>query len=316
GRGAAALARPGGGSSPWQLASETRYIYDGMRVIQERDANNVPVVSYTRGTDLGGSLEGAGGIGGLLARSHGYSGGSWTTHNDYHADGNGNVTYLVDSSQGLAASYRYDAYGNTLAASGSLATANGYRFSSKEIHVLTGLYYYGYRWYAPDLQRWVNQDPIGELGGINLYAMVANNPVSRYDANGLAECSDPCGDAKKKGLDKGHPAGTVCCGGKKFPCVWDPNGDTNPRDSMAKKIIGSCMEAHEKEHVNDPGVTCESKCLSMAKSNHEAECNAYTAELACLRSAIRACAGNPQCINQVKDAMGTTKMGIKEHCRK
>ncbi len=59
----------------WSVISETRYIYDGMRVIQERSSANTPTVSYTRGTDLSGSLEGAGGIGGLLARSHGYSGG-------------------------------------------------------------------------------------------------------------------------------------------------------------------------------------------------------------------------------------------------
>jgi hypothetical protein len=45
------------------------------RMIQERNASNVPTVSYTRGTDLSGSLEGAGGIGGLLARSSGYSSG-------------------------------------------------------------------------------------------------------------------------------------------------------------------------------------------------------------------------------------------------
>src|SRR5262249_46764371 len=68
----------------WVLSARTRYIYDGMRVIQERDANNTPTVSYTRGLDLGGTLEGAGGIGGLLARSHGYSAGNWTNHNFYH----------------------------------------------------------------------------------------------------------------------------------------------------------------------------------------------------------------------------------------
>jgi len=79
------------------------YLYNGRRVIQERDGNNVPTVSYTRGHDLSGSLEGAGGIGGLLARSHGYTGGSWTNHNCYHADGGGNITYLMTSAQGLAA---------------------------------------------------------------------------------------------------------------------------------------------------------------------------------------------------------------------
>src|SRR5881296_285105 len=118
-----------------------------MRVIQERDNNgNAPLVSYTRGNDLSGSLEGAGGIGGLLARLHGYSSGNWSTHNYYHADGNGNIMYLVDSSQALAASYRDDPYGNMISSSGSLAAGNVYRFSSKEIHVNSGLYYYGYRW--------------------------------------------------------------------------------------------------------------------------------------------------------------------------
>lgn len=37
-----------------------------MRVIQERNASNVPTVSYTRGSDLSVSLEGAGGIGGWI----------------------------------------------------------------------------------------------------------------------------------------------------------------------------------------------------------------------------------------------------------
>ncbi|MCX6916586.1 MAG: hypothetical protein NT167_26665 [Verrucomicrobia bacterium] len=49
------------------------YIYDGMRVIQERDGSNGPQVSYTRGLDLSGTFEGAGGIGGLLARSHDFT---------------------------------------------------------------------------------------------------------------------------------------------------------------------------------------------------------------------------------------------------
>jgi hypothetical protein len=50
---------------------EIHSIYDEWRVIQERNGSNVPQVSYTRGSDLSGTIEGAGGIGGLLARSHG-----------------------------------------------------------------------------------------------------------------------------------------------------------------------------------------------------------------------------------------------------
>src|SRR5262249_53161636 len=193
--------------SPWVLDSELDYIYDGNRVIQER-VSGTPTVSYTRGSDLSGTLEGAGGIGGLLARSHGYSSGNWTTHNFYHADGNGNITYLVDSSQALAASYRYDPFGNLISSSGSLASANVYRFSSKEIHVNSGLYYYLYRFYDPNLQRWITLDPFDEVGfdavrrhqgkrgkarrGWSDYAFVVNEPVANYDPLGLLNFDSSC----------------------------------------------------------------------------------------------------------------------------
>src|SRR5437667_8798636 len=161
--------------SGYILTNEVHYLYDGMRVIQERNVSNTPTVSYTRGSDLSGSLEGAGGIGGLLARSHGYSSGNWSTHNFYHADGNGNITYLVNSSQAVAASYRYDAFGNKISSSGTLASANVYRFSSKEIHANSGMYYYGYRFYDPNLQRWLNRDPLGD-GGSLVYAANSYRP--------------------------------------------------------------------------------------------------------------------------------------------
>jgi RHS repeat-associated protein len=148
----------------WTFNYGVLYLYDGMRVIQERDSNNVPLVSYTRGLDLSGSLEGAGGIGGLLARSSGYSSGNWTSHAYYHADGNGNITCLIASNQLEVATYRYDPFGNTLSQSGTLADANVYRFSSKEIHTNSLMYYYGYRFYDPGLQRWLNRDPLGEPG--------------------------------------------------------------------------------------------------------------------------------------------------------
>jgi RHS repeat-associated protein len=158
-----------------------------MRVIQERNAANTPAVVYTRGHDLSGSLEGAGGIGGLLGRSHGwYSGGTYLTHNHYHADGNGNITYLVNVSQALAASYRYDPYGRLMGQAGTLATANLYRFSAKELHPQSGMYYYGFRFYEPHLQRWVNRDPIEEAGDLNLFAFAMNDPGNLQDADGRA----------------------------------------------------------------------------------------------------------------------------------
>jgi RHS repeat-associated protein len=166
-----------GGS--WTQTNEVRFIYDGQAVIQEWDSNNVAQVTYTRGLDLSGSLQGAGGIGGLLARTDG------TGSTFYHADGNGNVTSLVDASQYMVARYLYDPFGKLLGKWGALADANLYRFSSKEYHLNSGLYYYGFRFYDPNLQRWPNPDPIGELGGLDLYQYCLNDPLVWDDAFGL-----------------------------------------------------------------------------------------------------------------------------------
>ncbi len=101
------------------------------RVCPERNGGHAPRVTYTRRRDLSGTLTGAGGIGGVLARSHGYSSGTWSSHNFYHTDGNGNLTALANSTGALQASYKYDPYGRWLSGAGSLSVANVLRFSSK-----------------------------------------------------------------------------------------------------------------------------------------------------------------------------------------
>ena len=171
--------------SAWSLTNEVRYIYDRMLVIQERSGGNQPLVTYARGLDLSGTFEGAGGIGGLLARTDPMQPSLLKTA-FYHSDGNGNVTALVSTNGLIVARYHYDPYGNTLAASGPLAEANVYRFSSKEWHANAGLYYYGYRFYEPNLQRWLNRDPVQEFGGLNLYTYVGNDALNEIDLLGLA----------------------------------------------------------------------------------------------------------------------------------
>jgi RHS repeat-associated protein len=173
--------------SAWTQTNEVHYVYDGNVVIQERDRNNLPLVTYTRGNDLSGTLQGAGGIGGLLARSDNSQMilGSASAHAYYHADSNGNVTMLINNLQLIVAKYLYDSFGNTLSLSGPLASANTYRFSSKEWNENAGIYYYGRRFYDPNLQRWLNRDPIQEAGGLNLYSFIHNNPISSIDWIGL-----------------------------------------------------------------------------------------------------------------------------------
>ena len=198
-------------SGGWVQTNVVYYIYDGNSVIQERDGNNLPLVTYTRGNDLSGTLQSAGGVGGLLARtSQSYADAAISGQTYYHSDANGNVTSLIDSHQGIVAKYLYDAFGNIIAKSGLLADVNVYQFSGKERHQNSGLIYYLYRYYDPNLQRWPNRDPIGDQGFANvrnllyfhlrrpylkinaqpnLYAFVNNRAPNDIDIFGLIDCA-------------------------------------------------------------------------------------------------------------------------------
>ncbi len=184
--------------SSWRETNEVHYVYDGNLVFQERDGNNMPVTTYTRGNDLSSTLQGAGGIGGLLARSDRMSvvpvvlspqnpNPQNVVNSYYFNDAEGNVTALASPNGVLLAQYEYDPYGNVISMGGLMASENKYRFASKEWNDDIGLYYYLYRFYDPNLQRWINRDPIKEWGGINQYEYVGNNPVSNVDPYGLQE---------------------------------------------------------------------------------------------------------------------------------
>jgi len=54
----------------------------------------------------------------------------------------------------------------------------------KERDDLTGLYYYGARYYAPWLGRWMSADPSGPQDGLNLYEYVSSNPIGYIDPDG------------------------------------------------------------------------------------------------------------------------------------
>jgi RHS repeat-associated protein len=57
--------------------------------------------------------------------------------------------------------------------------------STKYQDAETGLYYYGRRYYHPETGRWLNRDPLGEEGGLNLYGFVLNDPINTIDLFGL-----------------------------------------------------------------------------------------------------------------------------------
>jgi RHS repeat-associated protein len=63
-------------------------------------------------------------------------------------------------------------------------TPNRYRYTGKERDEESGLYYHGARYYAPWLCRWTSADPLGLVGGINLYRFAAANPIRFTDPTG------------------------------------------------------------------------------------------------------------------------------------
>ena len=143
--------------------------------------------TFTWGLDLSQSLQGAGGVGGLLcvtARNP-----ELGTRNAYYAtyDANGNISEYLDNNGAVVAHYEYSPFGKLTVADGAKAADFDHRFSTKFFDTETSLYYYGRRYYSPVLGRWISRDPIEELGGLNLFAMVGNGPVNGFDLYGLIE---------------------------------------------------------------------------------------------------------------------------------
>jgi RHS repeat-associated protein len=91
------------------------------------------------------------------------------------------MAYLNASTGSAVANYEYNPFGRTIVRSGSKADDFNFKFSSYYADPETDLIYYGYRYYNPELSRWLNKDPIGEEGGFNLYCMVGNDAIYYWD---------------------------------------------------------------------------------------------------------------------------------------
>ena len=168
----------------WETVEKRTFVYDDWNLIHETisaidgGTTNVTEVQYFWGLDLSDTLQGAGGVGGLLAVSR---------NGQFYFpayDNNGNVTKYIDESGNIVAAYEYDDFGRTISQIGPLADFFRHRFSTKYFDAETGLYYYGYRFYHPILMRWLNSDPLEEEGSLNLTSFVDNNAISAIDPLG------------------------------------------------------------------------------------------------------------------------------------
>jgi RHS repeat-associated protein len=143
-----------------------QYLYDGSDIIQEIE-NGVVSTNYIRTLNIDEPL--------ARIKADG-------TLRYYQTDALGSVIALTDENSVVKSQYSYDPFGN-VTVSGE-PSDNPFQYTDRE-NDGTGLYYYRARYYSPELQRFISEDPIGLAGGVNQFTYVGNNPVNFVDPFGL-----------------------------------------------------------------------------------------------------------------------------------
>ena len=100
----------------------------------------------------------------------------------------GDVIAIVTTWGETYGTYTYDAWGNVISQSGSIASINPIRYRGYYYDSETGLYYLQSRYYDPQVRRFINADGYASVGqgfiGYNMFAYCINNPVAGIDATG------------------------------------------------------------------------------------------------------------------------------------
>ncbi len=143
------------------------FTYDLQNMVEETNSSGAVVARYSQGTTIDQPL--------AMLRSGATS--------FYNADGLGSITSLANSSGILTQTYTFDSFGKPTAASGSLT--NPFQYTSREIDIETGMYYYRARYYDLATGRFLSEDPIGFTAGDNFYQYVFNSPSNYIDPRGL-----------------------------------------------------------------------------------------------------------------------------------
>jgi RHS repeat-associated protein len=185
----------------YQPSTTNRFLWDGQALLAVLDHTNGVVMSFLRGLDLSGSVQGAGlpaiasatagGVGGVLAVNFAPStlNPQLSTHLVSY-DGNGNVIALLDApSSQLSAQFEYGPFGEPIRVSGPAAHVMPLRFSTMYQDGVTGDLKYLFRDYDAGAGRWPSRDPVGESEGPSLYGFVLSDPVGGIDSLGRSVLS-------------------------------------------------------------------------------------------------------------------------------
>jgi RHS repeat-associated protein len=177
-------------------ALEQKFLYDGWNLIGVLNSLFALQASFYWGSDLSGTIQGAGGVGSLLEINDAVNGVHFVGY-----DGNGNVSVLAKGSDGsVSVRYEYGPFGEVIRATGPMAKANPFRFSTKYQDDETDFLYYGYRYCNASTGRWLSRDPAEENGGENSSVFVSNEPLNETDLLGL--CGGGGDTTPKCGVDK------------------------------------------------------------------------------------------------------------------
>ncbi len=154
-------------------AAYALYLWDGWESVAVLNQSAVAQEIFTRGVGI------AGDIGTLVAITKLSTPAIYYAHHNHRGD----VT-TVRSGASTVSGYSYSAFGLQTSAFGSDVCR--FKFSSKEREPSCGWSYYGYRFYAPQWQRWLSRDKAGKTNLENMYEFSNASPLHHVDPDGRA----------------------------------------------------------------------------------------------------------------------------------
>ncbi|MEE5054473.1 RHS repeat-associated core domain-containing protein, partial [Pseudomonas alliivorans] len=147
-----------------------RFLWQGLRMLREEQPGQSSLYIYEPGSYA------------PLARVDQREGEAENTLYYFHTDQIGTPLEMTDTDGQIVWQATYKAWGSLEALTVSEVEQN-LRFQGQYFDEETGLHYNTFRYYDPEVGRFITQDPIGLLGGLNLYKYTPN-PIRWVDALG------------------------------------------------------------------------------------------------------------------------------------